>query len=67
MELINVGIAGCLGRMGKELVKKTIEDSRTSFNGGFENKKHELINKNLSEILDCKTKHIVTDNALKIF
>jgi len=67
MELINVGIAGCLGRMGKELVKKTIEDSRTSFIGGFENKKHELINKNLSEILNCKTKHIVTDNALKVF
>jgi len=45
MELINIGIAGCLGRMGRELVKKSIEDSRVNFSGGFEHPEHNLINK----------------------
>ena len=47
MELINIGIAGCLGRMGRELVKKSIEDFRIRFAGGFEHPEHSLINKNL--------------------
>ena len=44
MKLINIGIAGCLGKMGKELVKKTIEDTRVRFAGGFEHKDHKFIN-----------------------
>jgi 4-hydroxy-tetrahydrodipicolinate reductase len=67
MKLINIGIAGCLGRMGKELVRKSIKDSRTNFIGGFERKTHELINKNLSEILNCETNHIVSDNPEEVF
>lgn len=67
MKLINVGIAGCLGRMGKELVKKSIKDQRINFAGGFEHKKHELINKNLSEILNCETNQTVSSNAEEVF
>ena len=48
MDLIKVGIAGCLGRMGRELVKKSIEDPRINFVGGFEHAEHDLINNNLS-------------------
>ena len=43
MKLINIGVAGCLGRMGKELVKKSISDPRVNFVGGFEHKKHESV------------------------
>ena len=67
MTLINIGIAGCLGRMGKELVKKSISDPRVNFVGGFEHKKHELINKNLSEILNCDTNQIVSANPEEVF
>ena len=67
MELINIGIAGCLGRMGRELVKKSIEDQRINLAGGFEHAKHSLINKNLSEILECETNHIVSTNAEEVF
>ena len=67
MKLINIGVAGCLGRMGKELVKKSISDPRVNFVGGFEHKKHELINKNLSEILNCDTNQIVNANPEEVF
>ena len=67
MELINIGIAGCLGRMGRELVKKSIEDSRINFAGGFEHAEHNLINKNLSEILECETNQTVGADAQEIF
>ena len=67
MELINIGIAGCLGRMGRELVKKSIEDSRIRFAGGFEHPEHSLINKNLSEIVECETNKTVSQNAEDIF
>ncbi len=67
MKLINIGIAGCLGRMGKELVRKSINDSRINFVGGFELKTHELINKKLSEVLNCETDQIVSDDPEKVF
>ena len=31
MTLINIGIAGCLGRMGRELVKETINNNQNDF------------------------------------
>ena len=67
MNLINIGVSGCLGRMGKEIVKKSLSDSRVNFVGGFEHKKHELINKNLSEILNCDTNQIVSANPEEVF
>jgi len=45
MKIINVGIAGCLGRMGKELVKQSVNDSRINFSGGFEKSSSTYINK----------------------
>ena len=43
MALINIGIAGCLGRMGQELVKESLIDSRLNLAGGFENPLHKNI------------------------
>ena len=48
MEIINIGVAGCLGKMGRELVKKVIENPKVNLTGGFEHKGHKLINKNYS-------------------
>jgi len=53
--------------MGRELVKKSIEDSRINFSGGFEHPEHNLINKNLSEILECETNQTVSSDAEEIF
>ena len=36
MDKINVGIAGCLGRMGQELVNETTKDKRIKFVGGYD-------------------------------
>ena len=36
MYKINVGIAGCLGRMGQELVNETNKDKRIKFVGGYD-------------------------------
>ncbi|HIC42460.1 MAG TPA: 4-hydroxy-tetrahydrodipicolinate reductase, partial [Pelagibacterales bacterium] len=36
MDKIKVGIAGCLGRMGQELVKITTKDKRIKFVGGYD-------------------------------
>ena len=67
MELINVGIAGCLGRMGKELVKQSVNDSRINFSGGFEKSSSTYINKKLSELLGCNTDQTVSSNPKEIF
>ena len=67
MTVINIGIAGCLGRMGKELVKEVINDNRLSFSGGFEHPQHSNVNRNISDLIDVKTENKVSDNAEKIF
>jgi len=36
MDKINVGIAGCLGRMGQELVNESTKDKRIKFVGGYD-------------------------------
>ena len=48
MSLVNIGIAGCLGRMGKELVKEIVNNKQLGFAGGFEHSQHKNINKKIS-------------------
>ena len=67
MEIINIGVAGCLGKMGRELVKKVIENPKVNLTGGFEHKEHKLINKKLSDIVNCETNLIVSNSAEEIF
>ena len=43
MNNFKIGIAGCLGRMGKELVCSIFQNKQTTFVGGFENKNHPKI------------------------
>ena len=67
MTLINIGIAGCLGRMGQELIKEVINNSLTNFSGGFEDPQHKNINKKISDLVDVKTNYIVSNNPTEIF
>ena len=67
MTLINIGISGCLGRMGSELVKSLTKDGRVNFAGGFEHLEHKDLNKSFSTLLDVVTDQQVSSNADKIF
>ena len=67
MTLINIGIAGCLGRMGQELVKEIVNNNLLNFTGGFEHPQHKNLNNKISDLIDVKTKHIITDNSKEIF
>ena len=66
MTLVNIGIAGCLGRMGQELVKEIANNKLISFAGGFEHPQHEGINKKISDFIRIKTDHIVCNDPRKI-
>ena len=55
MAKIKVGIAGCLGRMGQELIKQILNDKNFIFVGGFEHKSHTLIGKSISDVTDIKS------------
>lgn len=64
---IKIGVAGCLGRMGGEIVKKIIQDNKVNFSGGFEHLKHKDINKNIGQVLRCDTNKKILDNGKNIF
>ena len=67
MAKIKVGIAGCLGRMGQELIKKILDDKKFIFVGGFEHKSHPKIGKKISYAPDINSGNVITSNALSIF
>ena len=67
MAKIKVGIAGCLGRMGQELIKRILDDKNFLFVGGFEHKAHPKIGKKISDVTDIKSNKIISRNASLIF
>ena len=52
MNNFNIGIAGCLGRMGKELVNSVLQNKQTTFVGGFEKKNHSQIGEQFAKIFN---------------
>lgn len=66
MSKIKIAVAGCLGRMGQQIIKQVLQDKRFVFVGGFEHKKHPKINKKISDIVDIKSNLIVSDSADQI-
>ena len=50
MPKIKIAVAGCLGRMGKEIINKILSNNKLSFVGGFEHKSHPMINKKISDV-----------------
>ena len=67
MVKIKVGIAGCLGRMGQELIKQILGDKNLLFIGGFEHKFHPKIGSKISDVTDLDSNLAVTNNANSIF
>ena len=67
MTLIKIGIAGCLGRMGQELVREVVTNKHLNFSGGFEHPNHKNINNNISDLISVNTNHIVSNDSEKIF
>ena len=66
MPKIKVAVAGCLGRMGQEVIKKILINKKLSFVGGFEYKLHPMINKKISEVTNINSDLVVTNNSQKI-
>jgi len=56
LKLIKVGISGCLGRMGQELVSQSKNDKRINFIGGFDLKDKKNISNNI-----FKTAQVIID------
>ena len=52
MNNFKIGIAGCLGRMGKELVSSIFQNKQTIFVGGFEKKNHPQIGEQFLKIFN---------------
>ena len=67
MAKVNVGIAGCLGRMGQELIRQILSENKFLFVGGFEHKSHPKIGKKLNVITDIDSDAVVTNNAESVF
>ena len=45
MPKVKIAVAGCLGRMGQEIISQILSNKKLSFVGGFEHKLHPMINK----------------------
>jgi len=66
MAKIKVAVAGCLGRMGQEITKQILSNSKLLFVGGFEHKSHPMINKKISDVSTLSSNKIVTSDAVQI-
>ena len=67
MSNIKIGIAGCMGRMGKEILREVYLNPKTLFAGGFENPNHKFIGENIGSILNLDLKATVGNNAEEVF
>lgn len=67
MAKIKIGIAGCLGRMGQELIKQVLKEKNFLFIGGFEHKSHPKIGKKFNEASEINSNNIISNNAKSIF
>ena len=66
MPKIKIAVAGCLGRMGQEIISQTLNKKKLSMIGGFEHKFHPMINKKISDVSKVNSDLIVSSNAEKI-
>lgn len=67
MKKTKIGVAGCLGRMGTELVKSIFADPDIEFIGGFEDPKNKNLGKSIREITGLDIDHTITSNPDEIF
>ena len=67
MNNFKIGIAGCLGRMGKELVSSVLQNKQTIFVGGFDKKNHPQIGEQFAKIFNLDSNLVIKDNGEEIF
>jgi len=67
MNKIKIGISGCLGRMGRELVREVLSNAEIEFAGGFENPSNVNLGKSIGKILGIETDFILTADSKKVF
>ena len=67
MKKVKIGIAGCLGRMGRELIQTIHSSSNTEFVGGYEHHKNSNIGKSFKDILGITSKYDVESSHKDIF
>ena len=60
MPKIKVAVAGCLGRMGQEIINQILSNKKLLFVGGFEHKSHPMINKRIGDVSNINSHLIVT-------
>ena len=65
MAKIKVAVAGCLGRMGQEIIRQVLDNKKLLFIGGFEHKSHPMINKKIKEATNINSNLVVRDNSDK--
>ena len=67
MAKIKVGIAGCMGRMSQELIKKILDDKNFIFVGGFEHKLHPYIGRKINDVTGLDSTKVIVNNAISVF
>ena len=67
MAKVKIGIAGCLGRMGQELIRQILSEKKFTFVGGFEHKSHPKVGKKFNVITEIDSKVVVANNAESVF
>jgi 4-hydroxy-tetrahydrodipicolinate reductase len=66
MSRIKIAVAGCLGRMGQEIIGQILNNKKLLFIGGFEHSSHPMINKKISDITKLKSDLMVSIRSEKI-
>ena len=66
MSKVKVAVAGCLGRMGQEIIKKILNNNKLFFVGGFEHKSHPMINNKINEVTNINSNLIITSDLNQI-
>ena len=64
---IGIGIAGCLGKMGKELAKASHLNNKTKLIGGFDLASHPNIGKTFNDVLNIDNQIIIEADKEKVF
>ena len=67
MNRLKIGLAGCLGRMGQDLIRAIHHDPHVEFTAGFEHPSHKDVGKVIEKILDLKIDKIVLDKNELVF
>ena len=67
MAKVKIGIAGCMGRMGQELIRQILDNNNFLFVGGFEHKSHTKIARKISDVTNLNSNIVISNNSESVF